>query len=304
MGIWDGAGTAGIGSVLGIGAGIIQQNQQNQQTMGMMNQQMYNQMNLNNQMQDIQQENWDYTNYENQVKHMRNAGLNIGLMYGGAGAGGSTMGGASGGSAAMGQPAPPINTMEIGQQLLQARAIEAQTKVAEADAKLKNAQADKTAGIDTQVATKSLEYTDNQIKQIASLMGVNEADVKQKLQNIDESKQKVANLKQDVIESESRVKVNEQHVKESVQKVLESEANVKFTNERIKYYVDEITNDIRNSLANQRNSYTNEKNADTNAWKITVDKMLQEEGYDIQKRGQIIQAISTALGASIIRGGK
>lgn len=295
-----GIGAAALGTVGNIfGMGL-----QNQATSQMMGQQLQNQMALNNQMQTIQQQNWDYTNFENQRKHLENAGLNAGLLYGMSGGGGTTMGGASGGSAASGQAAHAPNFMEVGQQLLQARAIEAQTKVAEADAKLKNAQADKTAGIDTQVATKSLEYTDNQIKQIASLMGVNEADVKQKLQNIEESKQKIEESKQNVKESESRIEVNEQHIKESVQKVLESEANVKFTNERTKYYIDEITNDIRNSLANQRNSYTNEKNADTNTWKIKVDKMLQEEGYDVQKRGQIIQAISTALGASIIRVGK
>ena len=38
---------------------------------------------------------WDYTNAENQVKHLKNAGLNIGLMYGQSGAGGM---GASGGA--------------------------------------------------------------------------------------------------------------------------------------------------------------------------------------------------------------
>jgi len=50
-------------------------------------------------MQDIQQQNWDYTNYENQRKHMEKAGLNVGLMYGQGGGGGSTMGGGAGGSA-------------------------------------------------------------------------------------------------------------------------------------------------------------------------------------------------------------
>ena len=39
-------------------------------------------------------EMWDYTNYENQVKHMKNAGLSVGLMYGnGGGMGASTSGG-------------------------------------------------------------------------------------------------------------------------------------------------------------------------------------------------------------------
>lgn len=38
----------------------------------------------------ISKEMWDYTNYENQRKHMENAGLNPALMYGHAGAGGTT----------------------------------------------------------------------------------------------------------------------------------------------------------------------------------------------------------------------
>ena len=43
------------------------------------------------------QEMWDYTNYENQVKHLEAAGLNPALLYGQGGAGGaSTAGGAVG----------------------------------------------------------------------------------------------------------------------------------------------------------------------------------------------------------------
>jgi hypothetical protein len=43
------------------------------------------------------QEMWDYTNYENQVKHLEAAGLNPALLYGqGGGGGASTAGGAVG----------------------------------------------------------------------------------------------------------------------------------------------------------------------------------------------------------------
>ena len=47
------------------------------------------------QSQQYAKDYWDYTNAENQVKHLKNAGLNIGLMYGQSGAGGM---GASGGA--------------------------------------------------------------------------------------------------------------------------------------------------------------------------------------------------------------
>ena len=36
---------------------------------------------LNEQMAELQRQNWDYTNAENQRKHYENAGLNVGLMY-------------------------------------------------------------------------------------------------------------------------------------------------------------------------------------------------------------------------------
>ena len=38
-------------------------------------------------------EMWDYTNYENQVKHLKEAGLNPALLYGQGGGGGSAAGG-------------------------------------------------------------------------------------------------------------------------------------------------------------------------------------------------------------------
>ena len=40
---------------------------------------------LNEQMAELQRQNWDYTNAENQRKHYENAGLNVGLMYGSSG---------------------------------------------------------------------------------------------------------------------------------------------------------------------------------------------------------------------------
>lgn len=41
---------------------------------------------------ELAKDMWNYTNYENQIEHMKNAGLNPALMYKGAGAGGSASG--------------------------------------------------------------------------------------------------------------------------------------------------------------------------------------------------------------------
>ena len=125
----------GTSNLLGIGLNQLGNSMQMGQQQSLMQQQMANQMALNNQNAQIQRDNWDYTNYENQVKHMQKAGLNVGLMYGMGGGGGSSMGSGGGGSAAGGQ-APQNNMAQI-------MGIMQQSKVAESQANLNDAQANK-----------------------------------------------------------------------------------------------------------------------------------------------------------------
>lgn len=125
------------------------QNQQQQNQMALMNQQMHNQMQLNQQGQQIQQQNWDYTNYENQVKHMENAGLNVGLMYGMGGGGGQSMG-AGGGGGASGGNAPQNNAPQMMAQMLQSEALKSQIALNEANANDANASADLKRGPQTE----------------------------------------------------------------------------------------------------------------------------------------------------------
>jgi len=131
-------GQAAIGAgagLLGIGLNQAGNQQQFQQQQQLMQQQFQNQQALNLQGQQIQQNNWDYTNYENQVKHMENAGLNVGLMYGMGGGGGQSMGAGGGGGAASGNA--PQNNMP------QVMGIAADTAMKVAQIALTNAQTDK-----------------------------------------------------------------------------------------------------------------------------------------------------------------
>lgn len=101
---------------------------------------------------------WDYTNAESQVKHLKNAGLNVGLMYGQSGAGGM---GASGGAhqAAPEQPqGNPVGMALQVQQLEQQRRMnDAQIALAEAQANKADAEANKIAGVDTQQALQEIK---------------------------------------------------------------------------------------------------------------------------------------------------
>ena len=77
---------------------------------------------------ELSKEMWDYTNYENQVGHLKNAGLNPALLYGGGGGGGGSAAGA-GSAAGVGLPtstgvgmAIQWQTMEAQKQLTEAEA--------------------------------------------------------------------------------------------------------------------------------------------------------------------------------------
>lgn len=108
---------------------------------------------------------WDYTNAENQVAHLKNAGLNIGLMYGQSGAGGM---GASGGAHQASPDQPQGNpvgmALQIQQLEQQRRMNDAQIALAEAQAEKAGAEATKISGVDTQEALKRIEGIASQIE--------------------------------------------------------------------------------------------------------------------------------------------
>lgn len=91
---------------------------------------------------------WEKTGYGAQVKQMQDAGLNVGLMYGGVGSGGTTMG--AGAAVESGQAMGSKGEVGMALQLgMQKRMQEAQIKVAESQANLNNTNAQKIAGPDT-----------------------------------------------------------------------------------------------------------------------------------------------------------
>lgn len=108
---------------------------------------------------------WDYTNAENQIAHLKNAGLNIGLMYGQSGAGGM---GASGGAHQASPDQPQGNpvgmALQVQQIEQQRRMNDAQIALAEAQAEKAGAEATKISGVDTQEALKRIEGIGSQIE--------------------------------------------------------------------------------------------------------------------------------------------
>lgn len=108
--------------------------------------------------QNLGKEMWDYTNYENQMKHMKAAGLNPALMYGQGGGGGST---ANGGSASgVSGGSAPVGGGEIGmglQSAMQMQLLQSQKAVLDSQANKNNVEAAKTAGVDTEQTKATTE---------------------------------------------------------------------------------------------------------------------------------------------------
>lgn len=117
------------------------------------------------QSQQYAKDYWDYTNVENQVQHLKNAGLNIGLMYGQSGAGGM---GASGGarqeSPDQAQGNPIGMALQVQQIEQQRRMNDAQIALAEAQANKANTEANKISGVDTEEALKRIEEISSRIE--------------------------------------------------------------------------------------------------------------------------------------------
>ena len=100
--------------------------------------------------QGLQKEMWDYTNYENQVKHMKAAGLNPALLYGMSGGGGSTAGSAQ--ASGVGNP----GTQAVGMGL-EAAQIFSNIRLTNAEASKAEAEAEKTSGVDTEFTKAQTE---------------------------------------------------------------------------------------------------------------------------------------------------
>ena len=141
------------------------------------------------QSQQYAKDYWDYTNAENQVNHLKNAGLNIGLMYGQNGAGGM---GASGGAR---QEAPdqaqgnPIGmALQIQQIEQQRRMNDAQIALAEAQANKADAEANKISGVDTQEALKRIEEAGSRIE-----LNLREGNYKEALTELTKAEKEATN---------------------------------------------------------------------------------------------------------------
>ena len=113
------------------------------------------QMAKNNQLRN--KDLWDYTNYENQKQHIKNAGLNPALIYGIGGGGGVSANGAQG----QGVTQPTDRSVEMGLKQqglgLQLASIASQVDLNKSQAEKNKAEAEKISGVDTRVQEATID---------------------------------------------------------------------------------------------------------------------------------------------------
>lgn len=169
--IGENAANAGVGMGLGIIGSAIGGNRQVKNQDKMAQQQLKYNKELAKYNQELGIDTWNRTNAEAQAKHYRDAGLSVGMMYGGSGAGGATTStptqSVSGGSAS-----DQSGVIAGGaQMMLQAQNMQAQNDLIEAQTENVKANTAKTTGIDT---LKAQQETDNISVQTVKQMLENE----------------------------------------------------------------------------------------------------------------------------------
>lgn len=222
-------------------------------------------------------ETWDKTNYDAQRKQMEKAGLNVGLMYGGAGSGGTTQGGQAGGIQG-GQA--PAGGGEIGMGIQQAMAMEMQkAQIENIKAQTNNTDVDtaKKAGVETDeiksripTYAKEIEKTDAEIEAIAESIG--------------KTKQEVKNL----IEENNRIKATTQNIntntKSTEQDIIGKKIENKYKDAKESSQLNKIITEIRNiqqnANATERKIQQEAKMHEINA-AIKRKEITEEQGNEL-----------------------
>lgn len=291
----------GISNVVGTGLGITSEatkgkrrRQALQDQKSLMNTQRQQQQMLNEHGLGISKELWDYTNYPNQIKAMREAGLSTGLMYGLSGGGGATTSGTGGGSAASGQaPAPAY--MDVN-QITQASKVKAEIDLMEAQAEKLKAEAKKTSGVDTEEATTRIADINEGIenKRAERRLNMLIGDF-QEIENEIQSQTKEANI-------EKIYQELNQTTAEALNTLLEVELNKETLDAKIKTTLQEYENLTIEALVKKKGIELNEAQIES------LKTMMQEaiRSNDIKQLEYILKDklpnVANVAGGLIIEG--
>lgn len=248
---------------------------------------------------------WEDTNYSAQVEQLRKAGLNTGLMYKSAGTGGTsqvTPGSVTGGQA----PGMAGEAMMAAQFGLQTQMAKAQIENVKADTKLKETEATKKGGADTE----NVQAETDRIKQETTNAAINAAILTlqkeyQQIQNSTATKTQESIIKElaaaadkavyEAITAGAQAKIDNATIREQIKQIRQTtteqqlriatqKANIQITEAQIQ----KIANDI--NMARQANMRQWDQMSQQDRDRAT--RQLTEQNQN-QGLGEIIRTIFT-----------
>ena len=197
----------------------VQQRLQNQQIRGAKELGAYN--------HELAMQTWKDTNYSAQRAQMEKAGINLGLMYGGSGAGGTTSGGAvsmpTGGQA-------PTGGGEIGMGMMQMALIKAQKENIEADTKVKlrDAQTDTPGKTEADIKATLADADNKRLQGIGLTLDNRLKEIETQLQGETlKDRVKMINQAAQKAESEARTSLVQAKVSEFTQAQVIKQINMR-----------------------------------------------------------------------------
>lgn len=274
--------------------------------------------------QGLAKEYWDYTNWENQVSHLKNAGLNPALMYGRGGSGGQT-----GGGKAEGVSQPEQKQMQIAQNAqamgLQLANLESQIKVNESVAEKNKAEAEKMSGVDTEVARADIEkviaetanekirkgliYADTRLKDAMEELGRSKVDeIEWNIRNIEKSIELMErNIDMANIDIEVKSRTKETEIQRAVETLKNTMADTilkmsgnKVNNAEATAIGERIKQGWSTVSVAMKGQETNRQRVEQEAEKIYNDLKLGEKELNIQQQ-HVIKDYILGIGNLILK---
>lgn len=293
----QGIATQGAGAAFGLLLGGINDQRQLDQQQALQDMQIKGQMALTDYNTKKQYEMWQKTNYGPQVEQMKKAGLNPALMYGQAGAGGST--GISAGNVAGAEAPKGGGEAQAGMgMMMQSQLLQAQIRNIDADTKVKLEglpNVGKTgANIDADTANKNLDASLKRIELMISDKTKEDKTDKIKAEaNIAMQNSRIATQNATIKDHTAIAEINTINAK-AVTAILENQmilSNIRLNDAEINKMAADIAQGWTKLQIEQQNADSNTRNAAEKAYENDImaaiakyDRGPEAFGKDIARR--------------------
>lgn len=306
MGFADGLGSAFGAGGMGLIFGGIQDRRQLKQQEKLQKLQIEGQKEMADYTNAMAIENWnmsnEYNSAKSQTKRLREAGLNIGLMYGGGGGGGATSPTPPGATGNVSAGSSPGGVGEIAEAMgivLQNQLQKAQIKNIEADTSKKETET-KEVEARTPTHAKGIEKTDAEIQEIASRIGVNAEQVKKLIAEVGLTHAQTSkayaeinltNAQRDRIKTLTPLEADNLKTNADLNKAL-----TKQSEEQAKKIKEETSIVFKDYLARAKQANTAELGQMTSQLERDLKEKLTQMGLDQQQAEMYWNIVTSALG--------